>query len=102
MKIFINKSIRLRGLHNDFYEDFLKLLQAHDIAYQWSYDNDGEIPTVQVWVNEFFNENSKPKPPIIVEMTEENANIFLNTLSNHYYGTIKFEYLGNMRFNLIV
>lgn len=95
MKVFIKRQIVLKGIRNTYFSEFCDFLNNHGIPYSYSNDDDNKY-TVHL------NPTTTDARIVVVNLSYEDMKVFLNTVERHYFGKIQFEYLGDMRFDLIL
>ena len=91
MKIIINRKLILDGIREGYVEEWKDTLNRLDIPYHWSHsDND----TFRFYLN-------PDGKKVMVNLSDEDMKIFLNTIEAHTTYRIKYIYLGNMRFEAV-
>lgn len=73
--------------------DFHGFLRDHGIVHKYARESEDSY---------VFYLNYDNDPTCCANLSDEDMKIFLNTVERHYRKRIQFEYIGNMRFDLIL
>ena len=99
MKVLIKSRVVLTGIRVGYFPEFTDFLKRNSVPYKFTeaYDDKDEKEfTYKIYLND------NNDPTVCVNLSEEDMKIFLNTVERHSRKRIQFEYLGNMRFDLIL
>lgn len=99
MKVLIQSAVALTGIRDEYIEEFRDFLTRNGVPYRFYGEGLNEKTGLSTWGVRL---NYDLDPTVCVNLSEEDMKIFLNTVERHSRKRIQFEYLGNMRFDLIL